>query len=168
MLEIAAHTPKWVFLLFILLLWLSIKSCFPREVNPRRALISPLAFLALSLHTFMQYPHLVSDMAAWLAGAMIGAALSYSLLQSQRFRLGKNKLTLVAPGTPVILVITLAYFLLRYYLGYQEALRADKQAVPLPQLLLMFSSAGFITGFFICRAWLLLKNYNLLSRAVAP
>jgi len=59
----------------------------------------------------------------------------------------------------------LSYFALRYYLGFQEAVRCGVLDLPTIQLILFFGSSGFITGFFIIRAWLLQKCYTLLRHA---
>ena len=47
MLEILQHTPVWVYIVFVVLLYLSIRACFSHEVNTRQAIIFPLVFILL-------------------------------------------------------------------------------------------------------------------------
>ena len=54
MLEILQHTPVWVYIVFVVLLYLSIRACFSHEVNTRQAIIFPLVFILL-LYFFLRY-----------------------------------------------------------------------------------------------------------------
>ena len=165
MLEILQHTPTWVYIVFVGLLCLSIRACFSREVNTRHAFIFPLVFILLSILTFRHYPLVTLTLPVWAVGALAGALLSRYLLQRGEFKLGEKTHTLVVPGSYAILLILLLYFVLRYYLGYQEAVHGGVLGLTKTQLILFFCSSGFTTGFFIARAWLLQKCYSLLRHA---
>jgi len=51
------HTPMWVYIVFVVLLYLTIRACFSRKVNTRQSIIFPLVFILLSILTFPYYPH---------------------------------------------------------------------------------------------------------------
>lgn len=165
MLDILQHTPIWVYIVFVFLLYLSIRACFSREVNTRQAIIFPLVFILLSILTFRHYPHQTLTLPVWAVGALAGALLSRYLFPRGEFRLGEKTYTLVVPGSYAILLILLLYFVLRCYLGYQEAVHGGVLGLTTTQLILFFCSSGFTTGFFIARAWLLRKCYSLLRHA---
>ena len=165
MLEILQHTPVWVYIVFVVLLYLSIRACFSHEVNTRQAIIFPLVFILLSILTFRYYPYPALTVPVWGAGALAGALLSRYLFPRSRFKLGERAHSLVVPGSYAILILLLLYFFLRYYLGYQEAVRGGVLQLTTTQLILFFCSSGFTTGFFIARAWLLRKYYVSLNHA---
>lgn len=165
MLEILLNTPVWVYFVFVVLLYLSIRACFSREVNTRQAIIFPLVFILLSILTFHHYPYPALTVPVWGFGTLAGALISRYLFPRSRFKLGKRTHSLVVPGSYAILIILLLYFVLRYYLGYQEAVRGGVLQLTITQLILFFCSSGFTTGFFIARAWLLRKVYISLSHA---
>lgn len=165
MLKILQNTPIWVYIVFAVLLFLSIRACFPREVNTRQSMIFPLAFILLSILTFHHYPHVALTIPVWAVGGMAGVLLSCYLFRRNQFKLGEKTHTLVVPGSYAILIILLFYFALRYYLGYQEVVRGGVLGLSKMQLILFFGSSGFTTGFFIMRTWLLQKCYALLRHA---
>lgn len=165
MLEIVQHTPIWVYLTFLALVYLGGRACFTHEIKLRQALIFPLVFILLSLNTFYHYPQPLLAIPTWAVGAIIGAVASRFLLERQPIKLGNTANTLIVPGSWVILFILLFYFALRYYLGYQTAVRGGIQQLTLVQIMSFFISSGFISGFFIARSWLLKKYYKILSHS---
>lgn len=164
MLEILQHTPVWVYIVFIALLYFGIRACFTREVSIQQTLVFPLVFIVLSILTFYDYPHSLIAIPVWILAAVVGAMVSRSLLERHPLKLGNKTHTLVVPGSYGILFILLFYFALRYYLGYQAAIHGGVQSLTTIQLMVFFISSGFISGLFIARAWLLRKYYLVLSR----
>ncbi|WP_300005717.1 DUF6622 family protein [uncultured Cedecea sp.] len=167
MLEILQHTPVWVYFTFLALIYLGVRGCFTREINLRQVLIFPVVFIFLSIITFYYYPQPLMTIPVWAVAAIAGAFTSRCLLDNQLIKLGKKANTLIIPGSVVTLLLLLSYFSLRYYLGYQAAVRGGIQALSTPQLILFFISSGFISGFFIARSWLLRKYYKSLRRPLA-
>lgn len=163
MLEILQQTPAWVYITLLALIYLGIRACFTHEINLRQIIIFPIVFIFLSLITFYHYPQPILTIPVWSVAAVAGAFTSRYLLEHQPIKRGKEINTLIVPGSYSILIILLAYFSLRYYLGYQTAVRGGVQELTTIQLIAFFISSGFISGFFIARTWLLRKYYRLLS-----
>jgi len=163
MLEILQHTPVWVYITFLALIYLGIRACFTHEINLRQTMIFPVIFVFLSIITFYYYPQPILTVPVWSIAAVAGALVSRLLLARYSMTPGKKTNTLIVPGSCIILFILLFYFALRYYLGYQAAVRGGVQQLTMMQLISFFISSGFISGFFIARTWLLRKYYRLLS-----
>lgn len=164
MLEILQQTPVWVYLTFLALIYLGVRACFTHEINLRQVIIFPIVFILLSIITFYYYPHPLLTVPVWLVAAIVGALASRVLLKRQPIKPGKKINTLLVPGSCVTLFILLFYFSLRYYLGYQTAIRGGVEALTLMQTISYFISSGFISGFFIARSWLLRKYYKVLNQ----
>lgn len=166
-LEILQQTPAWVYITFLALVYLGVRACFTHEINLRQVIIFPAVFILLSIVTFYYYPQPLLTVPVWLVAGIIGAFASRFLLERQPIKPGKKANTLIVPGSCVTLFILLFYFSLRYYLGYQTAVRGGVQELTLIQIISFFISSGFISGFFIARSWLLRKSYKSLSQTSA-
>jgi len=164
MLEILQNTPVWVYLTFLALIYLGVRACVTHEINLRQAIVFPAVFIILSIMTFYAYPQPLVTVPVWSVAAVVGAWVSRYLLERHPIKLGSKPHTLIVPGSPVILFILLAYFSLRYYLGYQTAVRGGVEALSMMQIVSFFISSGFISGFFIARSGLLRKYYKSLSQ----
>lgn len=160
MLEILRYTPVWVYFVFVVLLYSSVRACFTHQVNMRQALIFPLVFILLSILALYHYPYPALTVTVWGAGALVGALLSGYMFKNSQFKLGEKTHTLVVPGSYAILVINLFYFFLHYYLGYQEAIRSRMLPMTTTYLVLFFCSSGFTAGFYVVRAWTLRKSMS--------
>lgn len=163
MLEILQQTPAWVYFTFLALIYLGVRACFTREINLRQTPILPVVFICLSVITFYHYPQPLLTIPVWIVAAIIGAFVSRYLLEHHSIKLGKKINTLIIPGSCVTLFILLFYFSLRYYLGYQAAVRGGIHELTLMQVISFFISSGFISGFFIARSWLLRCYYKMLN-----
>lgn len=163
MLETLQQTPVWVYFTFLALIYLGVRACFTHEVNLRQTIIFPAVFICLSVITFYYYPQPLLTIPVWIVATVIGAFVSYYRLERYSLKRGKKTNTLIIPGSCATLFILLFYFSVRYYLGYQAAVRGGVDELTQMQIILYFISSGFISGFFIARSWLLRRYYKMLD-----
>jgi hypothetical protein len=123
LIQILTATPKWVFALFALLLWLGCKQLMARSVSLARATAIPVAMTALSVYGVLSaFSHQPVAVLGW-AGALLVSA--FVVLQralpattrydatSRRFHVG---------GTAVPLVLMMGIFFTKYVVGVQVAM----------------------------------------------
>lgn len=171
LLQIITHTPKWVFAMFALLLWLGIKQLTPTRPGLTRITLMPVAMLALSVYgvlsTFGEQPlALAGFVVAALATATLvllrplPAAVTYNAAK-QRFSL---------PGSAVPLVLMMGIFCTKYAVGVALTMQPA-----LAHQLLMACTVGTLYGAFsgvfaarALRLWkLALQTHSTQSAALA-
>ena len=171
LLQIITHTPKWVFALFALLLWLGIKQLTPTRAGLVRVTGMPVVMVALSVYgvfsTFGDQPMALAGFAvAALAVATLmllrplPAAVGYDAA-TQRFSL---------PGSAVPLVLMMGVYCTKYAVGVAIGLQPA-----LAHQLLMACTVGTLygafTGMFSARSlrlWkLALQTHTSQSVAIA-
>jgi hypothetical protein len=78
--QIVSHTPPWVFILFIGLIWLGLRQSQARRITRRQAVMLPTAMVALSLvGTVSVFGSSASPLLAWLMSAVCAIALVFQL-----------------------------------------------------------------------------------------
>ncbi|MEO8247921.1 MAG: DUF6622 family protein [Burkholderiales bacterium] len=119
LLQILAHTPKWVFFLFAGLLWLGINQMFSRDARLGRVLGIAIGMVALSLYgtiaAFGGSEHsLVLALGAWIAtaSATVGWLLSQEVPAGTHYDAANRRLTL--PGSIVPLALMMGIFFAKY------------------------------------------------------
>lgn len=136
LIQIVQHTPRWVFALFAVLLWLGIQQLFSRRVRLTRLIFSGLGLAAFSLYgvasSFGERSELLLlwiavavAVAAWICGGAAPQATRYDPL-SRRFDV---------PGSAVPLALMMGTFFTKYVVGVTLALHpelASEAAFALP------------------------------------
>ena len=157
MMQILVHTPRWVFVLFFLLVYLGVKQFVARSVAFWSASLLPLAFLGLSSYGVVSgFPAQPLALLAWaLAVALASVAVITSELpastaydaRSRRFSL---------PGSPVPLVLMMGIFFTKFAAGVTLA-AAPQMAQELSFALPIAAMYGAFSGVFLGRAMRLWK-----------
>ena len=118
LMQILTHTPKWVFALFLALLWLGVKQMQPRNVGVGRATVLPMVMTGLSLlgvtSAFSGSPQAFM---AWLAGVVLVGITSMQLLPADRARFDGQSRTFHVPGSAVPLALFMGIFFTKYAVG---------------------------------------------------
>ena len=126
--EIVRHTPTWVWLLLVFLLYRGLKSTVPREMAPRRMLVLPVIFFVWAVHGMLSelgapgYA-LGGFCAALVVGALLGRNLAYRQAPPE-FDPGLGQVR--RPGSFIPLLLVMFAFVSKYalsvYLAYHPEL----------------------------------------------
>ncbi|MDM0113343.1 hypothetical protein QTI66_14390 [Variovorax sp. J22R133] len=162
LIQIFLHTPKWVFVLFGVLLWLGSKQLLGGRVGLGRVTILPVAMTALSffgvISAFGDSP---AALAAWAvaAAALVAIVLQRPLPPTTRFDAATRSFRVA--GTAVPLVLMMGIFFTKYAVGVTLAMH--------PQLAHQFNFAlgisalyGAFSGIFMARS---LRMWKLAIRS---
>ena len=164
LLQIILHTPKWVFAVFALLLWLGCKQLLSGSVSLTKVTVMPIAMTGLSLagviSAFGDSP------GALLGWAVAAAALVLLVLQSPlpaSTRYDRAAREFHVAGSAVPLVLMMGIFLTKYVVGVSLAMHPELRqqasfAVAIPMLY------GAFSGIFAARA---VRLWKLAARTDA-
>ncbi len=116
--QIVLHTPKWVFVLFALLLWLGARQLMATTVGMARMTLMPVVMGGLSLSgvasAFGESP---GSLLAWAATAlaMLVVVLQRDVPAGTRYDAAARRFHV--PGTAVPLVLMMGIFFTKYAVG---------------------------------------------------
>ncbi len=123
LLHILAHTPSWVFVLFIALLWLGLKQMFRHEVSLVRVSALAAGMSALSVYgTASVFGAAPPALVAWFAAA--AAALAWMLRRGAtgaRYDPARRRFTM--PGSSTPLALMMGIFFTKYAAGIALSLQ---------------------------------------------
>lgn len=157
--QILAHTPAWVFGLFIALLVLGLRQMTPSRPGLRRVVVLPLAMAGLSIYgTVSAFGATPAVLLAWITAFAVAATLvlrtappahrapAYDPV-AQRFSV---------PGSVVPLVLMMGIFCLKYAIGVTLAMHPALAHDPVLSIAVGALNGGF-SGVFAARAGRLLR-----------
>lgn len=152
LLQIILHTPKWVFAVFVLLLWLGCRQLLAGRVSLAKVTVVPIAMTGFSLagvvSAFGDSP------GALLGWAVAAAALALVVLQqplAATTRYDRAARNFHVAGSAVPLVLMMGIFFTKYAVGVSLAMHPELRqqasfAVAIPMLY------GAFSGIFAGRA----------------
>lgn len=157
LIQILAGTPRWVFALFALLLWLSGKQLLSHRLSLARATSMPVAMTALSIYGVLSvFSHQPIAGLGWAAAALVAgfAVLRRPLPATTRYDAAARRFHL--GGSAVPLVLLMGVFFTKYTVGVQVAMHP---ALPgdLAFALCVGVLYGAFSGIFMARALRLWK-----------
>jgi hypothetical protein len=123
--QIISNTPKWVFVLFFVLLALGILQMRTSTKSRSRVLILPIILIILSIAGVISAFGLgAMPMIAWAAGYFALAALIRYGLSSKgnSYDASTKKFTVAGSSTPLVLMMGI--FFLKYFVGASMAMKA--------------------------------------------
>jgi hypothetical protein len=123
LIQILTATPKWVFALFALLLWLGCKQLWSHSLSLARATAMPVAMTALSVYGVLSvFSHQPIAVLAW-AGALLASAfvvLQRALPATTRYDAATRRFQV--GGTAVPLMLMMGIFFTKYVVSVQVAM----------------------------------------------
>ena len=161
LLQILAHTPKWVFALFALLLWLGARQLLAGTVGLARLTIMPIAMGVLSLHGVLSaFGGTPMALAGWAAAAVAAAlvVLQRPLPATTRYDAATRRFHVA--GSAVPLALMMGIFFTKYVVGVQLAME-PALATHLGFALPVATLYGAFAGIFAARA---LRMWRLAMR----
>ena len=121
--QILIHTPKWVFALFAILLWLGASQLLAVSVGLTRVTLLPVAMTALSVYGVASvFGDAPEASLGWAAAAIVPLALMLQrpLPAATRYDAASRRFHLA--GSPVPLLLMMGIFTTRYAVGVMLAM----------------------------------------------
>jgi hypothetical protein len=157
LMQILSHTPRWVWVLLAVLVWVGTKQLQPQRVTLKRASTLPLVMVLLSmmgvLSAFSAQPLALLGWALG-AGAVFAAVATRPAPAGTRFDALSQ--TFQVPGSAVPLTLMLSIFVTKYAVGIAMGMSphlAENGGFALAVGLLY----GSFSGAFAARGWRLLR-----------
>ncbi|WP_029978480.1 DUF6622 family protein [Pseudomonas sp. PH1b] len=162
MLDILQGTPLWVYAVFALVCYYGLRALSTTRESRRSLLLTPVILLVWSLCSVSlgDYPWLA--LGAWASGAALGSLLAMLLFSNAGVLLESGGEALLVPGTLKILGISLLFFAVKYWIGYQSAVHPE-HASSIQMLGISGAAAGFTVGLFCGRALKLYRHFLQLQ-----
>jgi len=148
-LEIARHTPLWVYAIFCVLVAISIESLKKRVVPLYRVALIPTIFTFMSLHTLLTKVNTTATtVGTWLTAIAIGTLCGWLLVSRLKLRTDRTRYLIEIPGSWDTIILIAILFSTKYYFGY--SLARDPQLLQDTMFeLSMLATSGASTGLFI-------------------
>ena len=168
--QIINHTPRWVWGVFVLLLWLGGRQMRSSTQGLRRVIALPLGMAALSLvGAVSAFGGQLAVLMAWAMAATACAMGAMATPLPRNTRFDSTRQTFHAPGSalPLVLMLMLSISTLKYALGVATVMRpelAKYPALALPCAALL----GACSGLFAGRTLRWLRPRQDVSRPLLP
>ena len=163
--QILQHTPRWVFALFVAMLWLGLRQTVSREVSLQRVLLTALALTGFSLYGLLNaWPAQALPLVCWLltCAAVVWLVLRGAVPEGTEYHPDLRSFRM--PGSLLPLITMLGVFTTKYVVGVAMATQAEW--IHSPTFTLIFSMLyGLFSGLFLGRAWRLWKLAMETERA---
>jgi hypothetical protein len=151
LLAIVQHAPVWVWPLLATLLTLGLWQAFPRKVALRRAMLLPVAMLALSLWGVVSVFGSGLALAAWALGGLAAASWNMHGGSPRGVRWSAAEQAFRLPGSWVPLMLILGIFCTRFGVGMSLALHPELRGAS-GFALIASLGYGIFSGLFAGRA----------------
>lgn len=149
--QIVRATPLWVWALLVALIVLGAAQLRTREVGLRRLTIVPIAMTVLSASGLLSaFGASLPAVGAWLGGLAAALTLGARWVAARGIVPSARPGVLKVSGSVVPLLLILALFAIKYFVGVQLAMHPERGAEP--AFAMTFSAAyGFFAGLFLAR-----------------
>jgi len=157
LMQIVLHTPKWVFAVFFLLLWLGARQLLTNSVSLTRVTLMPVAMGGLSFYGVVSvFGDSPGALLGWAAAAVVLMALVLQRPVPATTRYDAAERRFHVAGSPVPLMLMMGIFLTKYVVGAALAMHPELRqgavfGLAVPALY------GAFTGVFAARATRLWK-----------
>lgn len=146
----AKHTPWWVYVLFVYLMFIGIQA-LKESIKPVKVtLIMPIIFTWMSIDSIIALSHLntfYATLTYTLSLILIGCTIGFIVAKKSGVCVDKKNQLLKLPGTWFTLISILLIFIIKYYFHYKLALNPSDATTEYH----FIAASGVITGLFIGR-----------------
>lgn len=165
MLEILLNTPRWVYAVFAFITYTGVRACFESRLSVPELLVLPCAFGALAVFDALDIAALsITVISVHTVALVTGAVLAYRRYRTLAIGLSDDRRALRVSGDILVLSVSMSFFAVRYWDGYQSAIGAPI-AQKLPVELFIVATSSFVSGFFAARSATLFLIFRQLSQA---
>ncbi len=150
--QILANTPRWVWVLLLVLPWLGLSQAVSRTASLKRITLLPLTMTGLSLYgTVSAFGIEPQVLLVWLGANAVAmaAVLRRALPQATRYDPATQSFTL--PGSWAPLFLMMGIFITKYLVGAVSAMQ-PALAHDTPFSLVFAALYGAFAGIFLARA----------------
>jgi hypothetical protein len=168
LMQVILHTPKWVFAVFFLLLWLGARQLVGNNVGLNRVTLMPVVMGALSVYGVVSvFGDSLGALLGWAAAAavMLALVLQRPLPASTRYDATQRRFHVA--GSPVPLLLMMGIFLTKYVVGAALAMHPELRQNAVFGLAIPVLYGAF-SGVFAARAvrlWKLAIRTDAMSAA---
>jgi hypothetical protein len=152
MLAIFTHTPTWVWLLLILLIYLGAKQSRDRQVSKNKAFILPIVMIVFSLHGVMSnFGGSFDSLLFWSVSFIATLLIGVLIFPSQQARFDESTQCYFIKGSWRPLLLILGIFTIKYTVGVMEGMQSSFLSLSfvVDGLSLLY---GFFSGVFAARS----------------
>lgn len=144
-----AHTPVWVYALFVFLLYRGIKARKPATVALEKLALIPAIFLVWDIYDLVIYrdPTIITYL-QWVVGILSGAVVGYMLINPHRLSRSAVPRNIHRPADYSALPFMLLAFSVKYVLGVLNAIAPDVLRQPVMSALAIITG-GVFAGVFV-------------------
>ena len=152
LLQIILHTPKWVFAVFVLLVWLGARQLLSGSVSLAKVTAMPIAMTALSVFGVLSaFGDSLGALLGWAAAAVALTALVLQRPLPATTRYDAAAREFHVAGSAVPLMLMMGIFFTKYVVGVALAMHPELRqqagfAIAIPVLY------GAFSGIFAARA----------------
>jgi hypothetical protein len=126
LMQVILHTPKWVFAVFFLLLWLGAKQLLANNVSLSRVTLMPVAMGGLSVYGVLSvFGDSFGALLGWAAAAVVLLALVLQRPLPATTRYDAAQRRFHVAGSAVPLVLMMGIFLTKYVVGAALAMHPE-------------------------------------------
>lgn len=157
MLQLISHTPIWVFIIFFTLLVLGFIQTKDRVVKVKTVFILPSAMIAFSFFgVYSVFGFAILPLLLWLVGGLLALAIGLKLALPKLVGFSKEDNKLLIPGSKVPLILMMAIFFTKYFVGFSLArnLTFTNDFIFLVIISLIY---GIFSGIFLSRSLVMFK-----------
>ncbi|MFD9900943.1 DUF6622 family protein [Mesorhizobium sp. NPDC059054] len=161
MIEILKNTPQWVYVVFTVVLYLGLASCFEGKASVRGIFILPAVFLLSSVYGLVTRENLGAlTTIAWVTGFGITAVVLYRVTLVTGTGIRREQDHLIIPGDVSVLIVSMVFFSIKFWFGYKSAVDTDWSRQVSFQAIDSLTS-GIVAGFFAGRSF---GHYKIAKR----
>jgi hypothetical protein len=140
--------PIWVWVLLAVLLSRGFKALHSTTATLSRLAIVPLIFAGWGIAQLVSNPLVGwSDVIVWMAGAAVGIAAGVYIASRSRFIVDPASHTVMVPGSVVPLLLIIAIFATKFWLGFHMATATDVESLGM-YMLSGAAVSGVVAGVF--------------------
>lgn len=150
--QLLSHTPIWVFIIFFTLLILGVIQTKDRIVKVNTVFILPSAMILFSIFgIYSVFGFTIFPLLLWLVGGLLAFAIGLKLALPKLVGFSKEDNKLLIPGSKVPLILMMAIFFTKYFVGFSLA-----RNLPLTNefifVVIISLTYGIFSGVFLSRS----------------
>ena len=159
------HTPVWVYVLLVFLLFRGIKARIPATVTLEKLALIPALFLFWDIYDLVTYrDQSISTYLQWMVGIISGAIVGYMLINPGRLARSSAPRSIHRPADYSALPFMMLAFGIKYVQGVLNAIAPDILRQPVMSALAIITG-GVLAGVFIGK---FIRYVSVYLRSPAP
>lgn len=147
-------TPNWVFLVFFIILYYGVTSCFKHSKTKRSILTTVILFILWALYSLYANGYYTPSVVIFSFSVLLGSFFAVKTLKKEPAKFNNSNNSLEVNGSPLMLIIYLSIFSANYIVGYQKAISSEINNN-------YIFGMHFISGVFL--GFILIKSKRLIN-----